>query len=144
MLDIVAQHEMLLGDGLRENFIQIVDGLAAENKKDGEGNEEEETVGYTREVVQKAVYEFLRTIFPEDSAEVQREYMQYCFRWTPNIKLKNMAGRLQELNRYIPYLPCLADSEHATELTVRGACERGVLGAGAGRIIFTGHADPLP
>ena len=69
------------------------------------------------DLTEDCVLKYLKTEFPDDTAEQQKYYLMNCIKKSPKVNIRHFAERVQTLNRYIALLPGLYNSPQATSVT---------------------------
>ena len=76
--------------------------------------------GYTWATLELVKREWMLQVFRDDAAEEMRIYMQFFLKFAQGrISIRTFFARMEQLNTYLPYLPCLKDSAIAGKHTVR-------------------------
>ena len=120
MFEVFGLYESLLSDKIRPTWTAQVDKHCRE-ERDSDGNVTCTRRGkYSWATLELCKREWLRTVFRDDAAEEQRVYMQFYLKYPEGeMGIREFFERMEELNRYLPLLPCLKDSHHATDSTTR-------------------------
>ena len=119
--EIINLHESLLGPGIKpgltDTFNKVIYSVGYQKNEDGSPKP---AWGLSWESMIEGRRVWLCTVFRADAAENQREYMQFNLRFPQaSMTLRAFIQRLEEMNRYLPILPCLKDSTEATDKTIR-------------------------
>jgi hypothetical protein len=85
---------------------------------DLQGNTNDKACEYTLEGYKMCWMFFMRTVFQQDAAEQQLNYMQFRLKKPKGLPARVFAGRLVQMNNYVEFLPCLYYSARANNTTV--------------------------
>jgi hypothetical protein len=72
---------------------------------------------YTLEAYRMCWMFFMRTVFQQAAAEHLLFYMQFKLKKPKNLTARVFAGRVEQMNNYVEYLPCLYYSSRANNTT---------------------------
>ena len=86
---------------------------------DEDGNLVETPRGQTWETFRMVRVEFMLTVLKKDAAEQERYYMLFNVVKPWGMSYRDFQMRMTTMNGYIPLLPCIKDSDMATDATVR-------------------------
>ena len=75
--------------------------------------------GITWESFRIARVEYMLTVCKKDAAEQQRYYLMWAVQKPYGLPYRTFQARMLTINSYLPLLPCLKDSDMATDATVR-------------------------
>jgi hypothetical protein len=82
-----------------------------------QGEEEETELEYNLDSFEMMWVCWMRTVFPEDAAELHQEYLTHCIRYPYWLQPRKFASRIKQLNGFTNFLPCVKDSPQATSQT---------------------------
>ena len=75
--------------------------------------------GQTWKTFRMVRVEFMLTVLKKDAAEQERYYMLFNVVKPWGMSYRDFQMRMTTMNGYIPLLPCIKDSDMATDATVR-------------------------
>ena len=73
--------------------------------------------GKSPKALQECLHLHRLTVFPYDAAEKQRRYLQNTIKKPQRVNVRSFMARVEQLNSYLPLLPCVYQSDKATKLT---------------------------
>ena len=118
--EVFTTYEYLLGEEVRPLWTELVTKVCfALDRKNEEGEEQSAHRGYSWAALELVRREWLLSVFTDDAAEEQRMYLGFYLKYPFKMSIRAFFARMEQLNSYLPLLPCLKDSKQATKLTAR-------------------------
>lgn len=102
----------------RVNFQKIMREVCYQAYEDQDGDLVKPR-GITWESFRIARVEYMLTVCKKDAAEQQRYYLMWAVQKPYGLPYRTFQARMLTINSYLPLLPCLKDSDMATDATVR-------------------------
>ena len=102
----------------RVNFQKIMREVCYQSYEDEDGDLVIPR-GITWESFRIARVEYMLTVCKKDAAEQQRYYLMWAVQKPYGLPYRTFQARMLTINSYLPLLPCLKDSDMATDATVR-------------------------
>ena len=87
--------------------------------KNKKGEEQNTRWGYSWAALELVRHEWLLSVSTDDAAEEQCMYLGYYLKYPFKMSIRAFFARMEQVNSYLPLLPCLKDSKQATKLTAR-------------------------
>ena len=81
------------------------------------GTKHEESCGKSWISLEDCVLKYLKTEFPDDTAEQQKYYLMNCVKKSAKVNIRHFTEHVETLNRYIALLQGLYNSPQATSAT---------------------------
>ena len=124
IVDDQSGHAFRLQEGLfdvepRAIYSKIHTEICLQAYDDADGNLVKTPRGQTWETFRMVRVEFMLTVLKKDAAEQERYYMLFNVVKPWGMSYRDFQMRMTTMNGYIPLLPCIKDSDMATDATVR-------------------------
>ena len=111
--------ESLFGVEQRVGVQKITREVCFQDYEDEDGNLVTEPRGHTWETFRLVRVEYMLTVCKKDAAEQQRYYLMWAVQKPYGMPYRTFQTRMMTVNSYLPLLPCIKDSDMATDATVR-------------------------
>lgn len=111
--------ESLFGVEQRVGVQKITREVCYQEYEDEDGDLITEPRGHTWETFRLVRVEYMLTVCKKDAAEQQRYYLMWAVQKPYGMPYRTFQTRMMTINSYLPLLPCIKDSDMATDATVR-------------------------